>query len=64
MLIGVESYYRVEIEELIELKLNLVYVSQNKDWAWDKLAWNQYADDDYGPEVLTFLNGNRTVILD
>ena len=59
MLIGVESYYRVEIEELIELKLELVYVSQMKDWAWDKLAWNEYG---YKLEYLTFLNGNRSVI--
>ena len=36
MLFGVESYFRVEIEELTELSLNNVYVSQSKDWAWDK----------------------------
>ena len=36
MLFGVESYFRVEIEELTELNFNNVYVSQNKDWTWDK----------------------------
>ena len=42
MLFGVESYFRVEIEELTELAMNRanpIYVSQNEGWAWDKLSW-------------------------
>ena len=67
MLFGVNSYFRVEIEELIDLKMeyvNDVYVSQHENWAWDSASWNVYADEEYGPEVLTFLDGDRTVILD
>ena len=63
MLFGVESYFRVEIEELTELNKDLVYVSQNKDWAWDRLEWNEYAPYNK-PEFLIFLNGDRTVIND
>ena len=68
MLFGVESYFRVEIEELTELcmqRVNEVYVTQNQGWAWDKFAWNdeydleKYCDE---PNPLTFLNGNRSVI--
>ena len=66
MLFGVESYFRVEIEELTELSHDKVYVSQNKDWAWDKLAWDAYIPnkEEYGSDILTFLNGNRTIIQD
>ena len=62
MLFGVESYFRVEIEELTELSMqnvNEVYVTQNQGWSWDKLAFNDYGKI---PEFLTFLNGNRSVI--
>jgi hypothetical protein len=43
-----------------------VYVSQNKDWTWDKLAWDVYAPfkEEFGSDILTFLNGNRTIIQD
>ena len=68
MLFGVESYFRVEIEELTELSMkyvNEVYVTQNKGWAWDKFAWiDEYDLEKYcgKPNPLTFLNGNRSVI--
>ena len=68
MLFGVDSYYRVEIEELTELSIysaNPVYVSQNEGWAWDKLAWiNEYDPKKYNnmPNPFTFLNDNRSVI--
>ena len=69
MLFGVDSYFRVEIEELTELcmnRVNEVYVSQNEGWAWDKLAWNDYDPGKKGsrpkPNYLTFLNDNRSVI--
>ena len=63
MLFGVESYFRVEIEELIDLNHNLVFVSQNTNWTWDKLLWNTYAPNNK-PKFLTFLNGDRTIIND
>ena len=68
MLFGVESYFRVEIEELTELSMknvNEVYVTQNQGWAWDKFAWvDEYDPEKYEgmPNPLTFLNGNRSVI--
>ena len=68
MLFGVESYFRVEIEELTELcmkRVNEVYVTQNQGWAWDKFAWiDEYDPKKYydTPNPLTFLNGNRSVI--
>ena len=66
MLFGVESYFRVEIEELTELcmqRVNEVYITQNQGWAWDKLAFNEYCPKiEYCGNPLTFLNGNRTVI--
>ena len=68
MLFGVDSYFRVEIEELTELSIynyNPVYVSQNEGWAWDKFDWIAEYDpkkhyDESNP--LTFLNGNRSII--
>ena len=66
MLFGVDSYFRVEIEELTELcmnRVNEVYVSQNEGWAWDKLAWIDYYPRKYvNLNPLTFLNDNRSVI--
>ena len=69
MLIGVDSYFRVEIEELVQHIMDnpvgYVYVSQNQGWAWDKAAWNHYAKDEDGDSIadrLSFLNANRVVV--
>ena len=64
MLVGVHSYFRVEMEELIHLTMkygNNVFVSQHEDWTWDKAAWNGYGKF---PECLTFLDGDRSIIND
>ena len=64
MLVGVHSYFRVEMEELIHLTIkygNNVFVSQHEGWAWDKIAWNGYG---YKPDRLTFLDGDRSIIND
>ena len=64
MLIGVVAYFRVEIDELVQHKMDnqpgYVYVSQNQGWAWDKAAWNKYAN--YRVKYLSFLNANRVVV--
>ena len=42
-----------------------VYVSQNQGWAWDKAAWDDYAEDEQGDSIadsLSFLNANRVVV--
>ena len=69
MLIGVDSYFRVEIDELVQHKMDnqpgYVYVSQNQGWAWDKAAWDHYAEvSDYikVADWLSFLNANRVVV--
>ena len=63
MLIGVDSYFRVEIDELVQHKmdnqLGYAYVSQNQGWAWDKAAWDHYAKK---ADWLSFLNANRVVV--
>jgi hypothetical protein len=63
MLIGVDSYFRVEIDELVQHKmdnqLGYVYVSQSQGWAWDKAAWDHYAKK---ADRLSFLNANRVVV--
>ena len=38
-------FARRTIEELIEHRQNMTYVSQKIGWAWDKAEWKKYASD-------------------